>query len=365
MNYSDCQYQGGHTKAASYRSYPSNASNHSVADANKIARLEIANINATHSFASAHNVSCESRPCRTVDAIYCQEAFDAGVKAIETIKQNLGEDDEAADYNIFNAEEARGKFLVDGDVKGAFEYPAGSISAYKFVCGVLKLCLEKGLNLQTFTPVESVSSTASAEAEETIWTAKTSRGDIKTKKLILATNGYTAHLLPKFLSKIIPLRGQITAHRPGPKLAQLRPKGLETTYSFIYSNGYEYMIPRPQLPSVPSEFEGDIIIGGGLGALPERGESEFGETDDTVLNPLTTKYLTKCTKRYFGKNWGDDVESERVRKEWSGIMGVTGDGLPFVGEVPGSKGLWISGGFNGHGQFSWLLFRILVRRTRC
>jgi glycine/D-amino acid oxidase-like deaminating enzyme len=312
----------------------------------------MANINATHAFASTHNISCESRPCSTVDIIYSQAEFDTGVEAIKAMKENLGEDDAAFSYETFSAAEAKELFLVDGDVKGAFRYDAGSISAYKFVCGVLKMCLEKGLNLQTFTPVESLSS--SADAEETVWTAKTPRGEIKTKNLVLATNGYTGHLLPQFISRIIPLRGQITAHRPGPTLSSLRPNGLETTYSFIYENGYEYMIPRPHLPSIPSEFHGDIIIGGGLGCLPNRGASEFGETDDTVLNPLNSKYLTECTKRYWGKNWGDDIENKRVRMEWTGVMGVTGNGLPFVGEVPGSKGLWISGGFNGHGQSSFI-----------
>jgi glycine/D-amino acid oxidase-like deaminating enzyme len=275
------------------------------------------------------------------------------------MKENLGEDDEAAGYEIFDAEEAEKLFLMEGDVKGAFRYKAGSIWAYAFAIGVLKLCLEKGLNLQTFTPVESISCSTASSENKTTWTAQTQRGAIKTPNLILATNGYTAHLAPQFLTKIIPLRGQITAHHAGPQLRQLRPNGLETTYSVIYEDGYDYMIPRPHHPSIPSTNHGDIIIGGGLGALPNRGVSEFGETDDTVLNSLTSIYLRDCTKRFFGKNWGDDVESERVRMEWTGIMGVTGDGLPFVGEVPGENGLWISGGFNGHGMslyscLSWI-----------
>ena len=33
-----------------------------------------------------------------------------------------------------------------------------------------------------------------------------------------------------------------------------------------------------------------------------------------------------------------------------GVMGITGDGLPYVGPVPAEQGLWISAGFNGHGK---------------
>jgi glycine/D-amino acid oxidase-like deaminating enzyme len=256
-------------------------------------------------------------------------------------------DDLAAKYKIYGPEEAKEEFFVDGDdVKGAFRYAAGSISAYKFAIGALKLCLERGLNLQTFTPV-----TAIQKLEPGIWTAVTPRGTITTKNLILATNGYTAHLLPQMQTKIVPLRGQVTAHRHGPTLAKSHPDGLPLTYSFIYTNGYEYMIPRPRLPSVPDDFVGDIVIGGGLGALPNDGLSEFGETDDTVLNDLNSKYLHETTARYFGANWGHDDSVQRVRKEWTGIMGITGDDLPYVGAVPGEDGLWISAGFNGHGRW--------------
>jgi glycine/D-amino acid oxidase-like deaminating enzyme len=31
-------------------------------------------------------------------------------------------------------------------------------------------------------------------------------------------------------------------------------------------------------------------------------------------------------------------------------MGATADGRPFVGEIPGLKGVWVSAGFNGHGM---------------
>ena len=340
-------FKGGHTKAASYRAFPLHARAHGIAEAVKIARLELSNINATHNFAAKHDIICESKPCSTVDIIYDAKAYASGLSAVKLIKESVPSDDPIADYEVFGPEEAKREFLVDGeDVKGAFRYAAGSISAYKFAVGVVKLCLARGLNLQTCTPVTSIQ-----KLEPGIWTATTPRGAITTKNLVLATNGYTAHLLPQMQTKIVPLRGQVTAHRPGPKLAQLHPDGLPLTYSFIYSNGYEYMIPRPRLPSVPDDFVGDIVIGGGIGALPNDGLSEFGETDDTVINEQNSKYLHDTTARYFGSNWGDGDSATRVRKEWTGIMGITGDGLPYVGAVPDEEGLWISAGFNGHGEF--------------
>lgn len=338
--------EGGHTKAASYRTFTPHAHAYGVTEAVKIAHLELANINATHAFAKEHGIVCESRPCPTVDIIYDAETYASGVSAIECMKQSMESGDPASEYDIFGPEEAKKEFLVDSDdVKGAFRYAAGSISAYKFTTGVLKLCLSRGLNLQTNTPVTSIE-----KGEAEVWTVVTARGTVTTKNLILATNGYTAHLLPQMQTKIVSLRGQVTAHRPGPKLKALHPNGLPQTYSFMYSNGYEYMIPRPRLASVPDDFVGDIVIGGAVGALPNDGRSEFGETDDTAINELSSKYLHASTKRYFGKNWGEDDPEQRVRKEWSGIMGITGDGLPYVGRFPEEEGLWISAGINGHGK---------------
>jgi glycine/D-amino acid oxidase-like deaminating enzyme len=311
--------------------------------------MEQSNIKATHDFASAYNIACESRPCRTVDIIYDKPTFDTGLKAIDKMKREMGEGDSVvSDYQILSGEEAKKLCFVDGDVQGAFMYSAGSVNAYKFTTGVLELCLAKGLNLQTYTAVQKISC-MTADHGAPIWTAETERGQVTTPNLILATNAYTAHLLPQMQTKIVPLRGQITAHKQTDAYAKLHPTGLDTTYSFMYPTGYEYMIPRPHHPDVPSDLAGDIVIGGGLGALENEGLSEYGTTDDSVLNLENSRYLHECVGRYFGPDWGGE---ERVRMEWTGIMGITGDGLPFVGPVPGDKGLWISAGFNGHGTSS-------------
>jgi glycine/D-amino acid oxidase-like deaminating enzyme len=117
----------------------------------------------------------------------------------------------------------------------------------------------------------------------------------------------------------------------------------------MYRDGYEYMMARP-LPDGGQH----IVIGGGLGRLPHAGPSEYGTVDDSVLNPAISKYLHERLTGYFGaENWGETSEAEasrRVVQEWTGIMGATADGRPFVGEVPGKKGMWISAGFNGHGM---------------
>ena len=67
----------------------------------------------------------------------------------------LGPDDPAAEYVFHDREEVKSRFYcagTDPEPVGAVSYAAGSISGYKFGVGVLKLALQKGLNLQTNTP---------------------------------------------------------------------------------------------------------------------------------------------------------------------------------------------------------------------
>lgn len=205
---------------------------------------------------------------------------------------------------------------------------------------ILKLCLEKGLNLQTHTPALSISSIP----HTTHHRITTPRGHITTPSLILATNAYTPSLLPSLQSHIVPLRGQITAQRPGTGLPSII---LPTTYSFIYDRGYEYMIPRPLPSPSPSSPQWDIVIGGGLERQPGNGVMEHGTTDDSTINPEISEYLGKCAAGWFGKNWGGDEKGreERVKREWTGILATTADGLPFVGPVPRQEGVWVCAGF--------------------
>ncbi|KAK3945709.1 putative fad dependent oxidoreductase [Diplogelasinospora grovesii] len=349
---------GGHTKAASYRSFLDHASQLGTAAAVQIAKLELANIQAVHAFAKEHNIDCDLNECDTIDVIYDPAQWVQAHEAVSALRAALPEGDPVARYTFYTPEQVAERFYChdyenkDGEkLCGGVQYFAGSLSAYKFGIGVLKLCLQLGLNLQTNT-----AATAALLKDGDGWVVQTPRGSITAKKVVLATNGYTARLLPEmFQGVIVPLRGQIQAHRPGSGMPE---KGcLPTTYSFIYPQGYEYMIPRPK----GSKFEGDIVMGGGLVRAPDDGLLEYGTTDDTSINKVISEYLRDSTLRYFGRDWGEDHLEGRVRRQWTGVMGFSPDGFPFVGEVPDHKGLWVSASFQGHGMvLCWMCARALV-----
>ncbi|XMA10184.1 hypothetical protein WAI453_002975 [Rhynchosporium graminicola] len=125
---------GGHTKAASYRTFLSNASTHSLSTAKQIARFEYATLKAVHAFARTHAIPCDSWTGDTVDIIYSQAPWDASMKGVSAIREAFkGEDDErtVARYEIWSREEAVRKWCVDGEgVVGAVSYEAGSLTPF-------------------------------------------------------------------------------------------------------------------------------------------------------------------------------------------------------------------------------------------
>ncbi|KAF1362877.1 FAD dependent oxidoreductase-like protein [Lizonia empirigonia] len=369
---------GGHTKAASYRSYMQLVEELGKEEALKVARLEYSNIVETHRLAEQLQIDCENKLCKTVDIIYDKPTFELGKLAIQTLREDSRDEEKQegrmAWYNICEHVETVSKDFKVGAknknpsgedeeaVAGAFEYIAGRVHAHSFTTGVLAECIKKGLRICTNTPVHEFHPLRS-HTDHT-WEIKTPHKDFKAQNLILATNGYTPYLVKQLQGAIVPMRGQITAQKPGSRT--ILPAPLPTTYSFIYKNGYEYMIPRPL-----SDGGQHIIIGGGLGRLPDAGASEFGTVDDSSLNSEISTYLHGSLAGYFGStNWGESGEeesSERIVQEWTGIMGATADGRPFVGRIPGKlddkrdciesstdsaqfKNVWISAGFNGHGM---------------
>lgn len=330
---------GGHTKAASYRAVLDNIRDQGDEEAAKIVRFEYNSIKAIHAFARKHKIECDSWEGETVDIVYDEGQWMRAKKAVSEIKRVLGDDDPAAQYEFHGALETKKRFLVDGAL-GSVSYSAGSISAYMFVMGVLELALKKGLNLQTETLVTRIQR---SESDQKKWVVETPRGSIRAERVILATNAYTGYLYPPVRGIIVPLRGTVAAQRPGSGLPKA---GLDSTYSFIYRNGYEYLIFRP----AGSRFAGDLVIGGCSTKAPEEGLYEWGTTDDSAIDRAIGQYVHDSAAQYFGSQWGEDHPDGRIRYQWTGIMGYSSQGFPLVGLVPHEEDLWIAASFQGSGM---------------
>jgi len=52
-----------------------------------------------------------------------------------------------------------------------------------------------------------------------------------------------------------------------------------------------------------------------------------------------------------------------VVQRWAGIWGVTPDRMPLVGRLPDDDGVWIAGGYSGHGNVMGLACGDLLARA--
>ncbi|KAH6628973.1 FAD dependent oxidoreductase [Boeremia exigua] len=220
--------------------------------------------------------------------------------------------------------------------KGAFSVPIASFWPYKFVTQLLERMVSRWptrLNVQMNTPITSLTSSASASNN----LLATTRGTTVAQKVVLATNAYTAGLLPSFKDKIVPVRGMASHHRP----AQPVHPHLDNTYNINFGRdkGVDYLNPRP---------DGGIVVGGG-GWLFIQDEASWKDNwDDAHLFP---GHVMRYWRRYMQDRFlGWRSSGSENDYNWTGIMGRTGDGQPLVGKVPGKDSVWVLAGFNGGGM---------------
>ncbi|KAL4909342.1 hypothetical protein BDW74DRAFT_146409 [Aspergillus multicolor] len=216
-----------------------------------------------------------------------------------------------------------------------------SLWPYKFVTQLLERTLSKSpgnINLQTNTPVTAIQTHDSPKGDNKIYTVKTDRGSIKTPKVILATNGYTAGLLPQYRAIITPAKAT-ASHIAVPEGKASPAPSLANTYNIRYApNRVDYLNPRP---------DGSIVVGGGQWTYRDNRALFWNTYDDSTLIEPARHYFDGLMQRNF-RGWEDSgAETESV---WTGIQGITPDGQPHIGKVPGNSGLYILAGYNGGGM---------------
>jgi glycine/D-amino acid oxidase-like deaminating enzyme len=294
-----------------------------------MSRFESSHPGALAELARKYKINCDIRLLDTVDAYYDIDGLDRAKAAAKAIQEYIPE----LVHHIYSGEEAQEKFRVSKGCVGAITYPAGQISPYKFVTQIVEILVDNGVNLQTDTPVNSVV----RHGEK--WLVKTPRGDILAWNVVHATNGYVSHLLPAFETIIKPTRGHMTAQIPPKSLSE---PPLDRTYSFIYEDGkFDYFIQQPVSDGCK------LILGGGYYQDPQPTTANDAEEPED-----SQQYLYNQLPKMF--RWeGEEDPTKRLYMGWSGIMGFSEDGFPWVGavseEIGGGKGQWICAGYTGEG----------------
>ncbi|KAF8216541.1 FAD dependent oxidoreductase [Mycena galopus ATCC 62051] len=363
----------------------------------------------------------QCREVETFDVFFEQKTFDYAVQNLNKYLDEMPE--QRRMWRLVGPDECIESLQLSTRAVGAIATTAGAIHPYRFVNGVLSRLLAShptNFSLFTRTACLSISSSSSAKSEEPLYTVLTSKGPIRARHVIHATNAWASHLLPPMRGKIVPVRGHMTAQRPGLGLGQagkqtypvspsdsvltladVASAGAEHSWlgtrSFVmYLNGrYDYLTQQPSAQSASSSYPppaAEFMFGGGM-AHGEIGQgafvNELGVADDRSSDMDTGAYLGGALSVYFG-GWGaegrdfegkgedshagENSDKGRVKKLWTGILGISADGRPWVGRISGKisgrpapqgktffskdkppyrlapPGEWIAAGYSGEGM---------------
>jgi glycine/D-amino acid oxidase-like deaminating enzyme len=163
---------------------------------------------------------------------------------------------------------------------------------------------------------------------------RTSRARFRAEMVLLSTNAYSPLVHPHLAGRVYPTRGQMLATEPLPR--RITPWGIYADF------GYEYFW---QLPT------GELVAGGWR---QHHVDAEKGYSDETTgeIQDGIHRFLVSIFP---------DLASVRVTHRWGGVMGFSGDGLPFIGELPGRPRIKYLAGHTGHGLgFAFLAAKKLV-----
>jgi gamma-glutamylputrescine oxidase len=175
---------------------------------------------------------------------------------------------------------------------------------------------------------------AAAGVEIREWSRVSSREEADAPTVLVATDGYPSGLLGELEGLIVPTRGQMLATEPLEQMLYPLPH--------YGRHGFDYW----------HQDTTQRLIAGGFRDVDMSSEFTADETTTPAIQEALERFVTGLV--------GHSVE---VTHGWAGIFGFVPDLLPVVGQVPDEDGLWLAGGYSGHGNVLGFLCGELVARA--
>jgi glycine/D-amino acid oxidase-like deaminating enzyme len=152
--------------------------------------------------------------------------------------------------------------------------------------------------------------------------------------VVVATDGYPSGLVGELEGAVIPTRGQMIATEP------LAERIFDCPH--YGRHGFDYWQQTP---------DGRVLAGG---------FRDFALDSEFTVDEVTTEPIQHALESFVTDLVGRPV---RITHRWAGIFGLVLDFLPVVGELPDRPGVWIAGGYSGHGNVLGLACGELVAQA--
>lgn len=321
-----------------FRGFTAYSTVHGAEQALKIIANERIVLQRVDEFINKYNVTCDFHRTTTFDVCMTPEFAEYEAASFDAYK-NAGGD--ISHVNYYTGAEAQQKTKVPGAV-AAYEWPAGSSHPAKLAQFLLNSVIKSGARLFTFCPVTAI--TRSSDAGPGLWDVHTPRGTLTTEKVIHCTNAHAAFLLPLLDNYITPNRAQ--AHSLIPTATFTGTNTIQNTFSLRYSLHHFYSL-------VQRQTDGTLILGVSRSnptLSKETIASQLSINDSKYNEEIAQDALRNFAKIFPSYDSGAMMHGEGLDHAWTGIIAMTADSVPFVGEVEGFPGQFVCAGFNGHGE---------------
>lgn len=204
----------------------------------------------------------------------------------------------------------------------------GELDPAALVRGLAQQAVQHGARLVEDSPVIELDASTQGEAF-----LRTPQGTLQADLVLVCVNARAGSLLPWFADKVDPVRGQMLATAPAPRIFELP----------VYADhGFDYW---------RQDHLNRVVLGGWRNLDPS---AEVGVDD--LLHDGIQQRMTDFIHRF------PALAQVPITHRWSGTMGFSRDGLPLVGAAPGTPAALVAVGFTGHGfGFAFLAGQALAQ----
>ena len=276
---------------------------------------------------SEHGIaSAGFRMCGYVTAAHSAQALAAQRIATEWLASALGD----TSSRLCTTEEVAAETGSSTYLGGVLHSAAGSLHPLNYVRGLASAAVGRGARIFERSPAMRVTRDGAE------FRVETPHGSVRTRQLVIATNAYSGReaATGNLRRRFIPFRSAIIATAPlsGDALKTILPKGRVVADTRRLLRWYRLVDGR--------------LVFGGRGAL--------GQEDSQVAFDRLAADMAAAFPQLAGA---------RIDYRWSGLVAMTMDQLPHVGQL--EDGMFFAAGYNGTGvAMASLMGRYLAMLTR-
>jgi glycine/D-amino acid oxidase-like deaminating enzyme len=274
----------------------------------------LASIDLVEQIVREENIACDFSRCGHLEVACKQSHFDSYARSVETIALEFSHQ-----LRIVPRSELAAEIGSDIYFGGMVDETSAGVNPARYVAGLASAALKAGALIYENARVEAISRLSQNGTSG--FAIKTSRGNVFTRDVLVATSGYTSSATPALRRKVIPIGSYIIATEP---LPESLAKELSPRNRMIYDSKH-YLHYYRLTPD-------NRMLFGGRAAF-------FPETKNTIRR--SAEILRRGMIEVYPQ-----LRDTKIVHAWGGTVDFCFDTMPHAGQL---DGIHYALGYAGHG----------------